>query len=362
MNLKCGIVGLPNVGKSTLFNALTSASIDAQNFPFCTIEPNKRIVSVPDERLEKISHIVNPQSTLPATIEFVDIAGLVKGASKGEGLGNKFLSHIRETQAIIHVVRCFDDGNVSHVHNKIDPIQDLQVVETELLLADIETVKNAKIKTERIANSGDKEANKKYENICLLENELNKGVQGRDSSLFEAREIYFKDLQLITMKPCLYIANIEEENKNNFHLQKLEDYAKLMKLKILALCNQFEAEIAELNETEDSLFLKDLGVEEIGLNKLIHKSYELLDLVTFFSAEPNEVRAWTVKQGVTAGKAAREIHTDFEKGFISADIITYEDFLKYKGEAGARSAGKLRSEGSDYPVKDGDIIHFRFNV
>ena len=362
MNLKCGIVGLPNVGKSTLFNALTSASIDAQNFPFCTIEPNKRIVSVPDERLEKISNIINPQSTLPATIEFVDIAGLVKGASKGEGLGNKFLSHIRETQAIIHVIRCFDDSNVSHVDNKIDPIQDLQVVETELLLADIETVKTAKIKTERIANSGDKEAIKKYENICLLENELNKGVQGRDSSLFELREIYFKDLELLTMKPCLYIANIEEKNKNNFHLQKLEGYAKLNKLKILPLCNQFEAEIAELNEKEDLLFLKDLGVEEIGLNKLIHKSYELLDLVTFFSAEPNEVRAWTIKHGATAGKAAREIHTDFEKGFISADIMTFEDFLKYKGEVGARSAGKLRSEGSDYQVKDGDIIHFRFNV
>jgi len=362
MNLKCGIVGLPNVGKSTLFNALTSADIEAQNFPFCTIESNKGIVAVPDGRLEKISDIVNPRSTIPATIEFVDIAGLVKGASKGEGLGNQFLSHIRETQAIIHVVRCFEENSVPHVHNKIDPVQDIEVVETELLLADIEIVTNAKTKIERKAKIGDKEDNQKLKNICQLEQELKKGIHGRDSSLFQERDVYFKDLQLITMKPCLYLANIEEENKKNVHLLNLEEYAKSKGLKVLPLCNQIEAELAELNKTESLIFMRDLGIQELGLNKLIHESYELLELITFFSAEPKEVRAWTVKQGVTATKAAKEIHTDFEKGFIRAETLAYEDFIEYGGERGAKLAGKLRSEGSDYLVKDGDIIHFRFNI
>ena len=362
MNLKCGIVGLPNVGKSTLFNALTSADIEAHNFPFCTIDSNKGIVSVPDFRLNKISEIVNPKNIVPSTIEFVDIAGLVKGASRGEGLGNQFLSHIRETQAIIHVLRCFENENITHVHNTIDPIQDLEIVETELLLADIETVTNSKLKTERIAKSGDKESKEKYLNICQLEKELNTGIQGRDSSIVEERRVYFKDLQLITMKPCLYLANVEEEYKKNVHLKRLEEYAKSKQLNVLTICNQFEAEIAELDKKEGLLFLKNLGMKEPGTNSLIRKSYEMLNLLTFFSAEPKEVRAWTVKQGVTAIKAAREIHTDFEKGFISAETLAYEDFIEYGGERDAKLAGKLRSEGSDYLVQDGDIIHFRFGI
>ena len=361
MSLKCGIVGLPNVGKSTLFNALTAAGIDAENFPFCTIEPNQGIVPVPDDRLNKISTIVSPLSTIPTTTEFVDIAGLVKGASKGEGLGNQFLSHIRETQAIIHVVRCFEDKNISHVHDEIDPIVDLEVVETELLLADIETVSNAKDKLERVSKTGDKSAASQLEKLEILVKEMREGILGRDSTMSVYKD-EFKDLQLITIKPCLYIANVEEPQKTSPLLQELQEYAESKGSRVLALCNQIEAEIAEL-ETEERLeMLKHMEMDEPGLNKLIRESYSMLNLITFFTAGPKEVRAWNLKKGMTAPEAAGQIHTDFERGFIKAETISFDDFITYKGEAGAKSAGRLRTEGVDYLVKDGDIMHFLFNV
>ena len=362
MSLKCGIVGLPNVGKSTLFNALTAAGIEAQNFPFCTIEPNQGIVPVPDERLDKISAIVKPESTIPTTTEFVDIAGLVKGASKGEGLGNQFLSHIREMQAIIHVIRCFDDSKVAHVHDCIDPIVDLEIVETELLLADLETVANAKNKMERTAKSGDKDSKVYFEKITHIEEELNKGIQVRDTLCFKENKALFKELQLITMKPCMYLANISEEYKHSNNLEKLKRYAASKSTKVLPLCNQIEAEVAELDTAEGLSILKEMGMEEPGLNKLIRASYEMLELQTFFTAGPKEVRAWTVKRGTLAPEAAGEIHTDFKKGFIRAETISYDDFIKYQGESGAKAAGKIRSEGSDYMVQDGDVVLFRFNI
>ena len=362
MSLKCGIVGLPNVGKSTLFNALTAAGIEAQNFPFCTIEPNQGIVPVPDERLDEISAIVKPESTIPTTTEFVDIAGLVKGASKGEGLGNQFLSHIREMQAIIHVIRCFDDSKVAHVHDSIDPIVDLEIVETELLLADLETVTNAKNKMERTAKSGDKDSKVYFEKITQLEEELNKGIQVRDTLCFKENKALFKELQLITMKPCMYLANISEEYKHSNNLEKLKGYAASKSTKVLPLCNQIEAEVAELDTAEGLSILKEMGMEEPGLNKLIRASYEMLELQTFFTAGPKEVRAWTVKRGTLAPEAAGEIHTDFKKGFIRAETISYDDFIKYQGESGAKAAGKIRSEGSDYMVQDGDVVLFRFNI
>ena len=362
MSLKCGIVGLPNVGKSTLFNALTAAGIEAENFPFCTIEPNQGIVFVPDQRLQKISGIVKPQDTIPATTEFVDIAGLVKGASKGEGLGNKFLSHIRETQAIIHVVRCFEDSGISHVEETINPVSDVEIVETELLLSDLETIFKAKEKIERVAKSGEKEAANQLEVLTKLEGKMNQGVQARDSSIVGENHSFLKDLQLITIKPCLYVANVAEEDKNNPYLSQLEDYAKSKHAKVLALCNQIEAELAELDETERASLLQDMGMERPGLDKLIQASYELLNLQTFFTAGPKEARAWTIKKGTPAPQAAGTIHTDFEKGFIRAETISYNDFIEYQGESGAKAAGRLRSEGSDYIVQDGDVILFRFNV
>ena len=362
MSLKCGIVGLPNVGKSTLFNALTVAGIEAQNFPFCTIEPNQGIVPVPDERLDKISQIVQPKAIIPTTTEFVDIAGLVKGASEGEGLGNQFLSHIRETQAVIHVVRCFENPDITHIHETVDPIIDLEVVETELLLADLEIVNKARIKLERVARSGDKKGINQFERLLDLEEQLSKGILGRESSYAEDNDTYFKDLQLITMKPCLYVANVEENLKGNELLKQLQQYADSKEAKVLPLCNQIEAELAELDLNETKEFLEQLNMDEPGLNKLIRASYEMLELQTFFTAGPKEVRAWTISKGSSAPQAAGEIHTDFEKGFIRAETISYPDFIKYEGENGAQKAGKVRSEGSDYLVKDGDIIHFKFNV
>ena len=360
MSLKCGIVGLPNVGKSTLFNALTSAGIEAQNFPFCTIEPNQGVVPVPDKRLDKIAEIVMPEKVIPTTTEFVDIAGLVEGASKGEGLGNKFLSHIRETQAIIHVIRCFEDEDITHVHKVIDPISDLEIIETELLLADIETVSRAKEKVERLAKSGVVNVKNEYDLLSKLEEDLNKGTLARDSKVILDNE--FKDLHLITQKPCLYLANIKEDEENNRHLLKLTEYADSRSSKVLPLCNQIESEISELEVNEREEFLKDMGMEEPGLNKLIRKSYELLELQTFFTAGKKEARAWTIRKGSKAPQAAGEIHTDFERGFIKADTISYKDYIQFNGEAGCKEAGKLRSEGSDYEVKDGDVIHFKFNV
>ena len=362
MSLKCGIVGLPNVGKSTLFNALTAAGIDAQNFPFCTIEPNKGIVAVPDPRLNKIANIVNPQKLIPTTTEFVDIAGLVKGASEGEGLGNKFLSHIRETQAIIHVIRCFENHDITHVHDKIDPVVDLETVETELLLSDIETLDNALTRLEKASRSGDKEIAIQKEKFETLSDELSSGILGRNASSFIADPEIFKELALITVKPCLYVGNVEDISEENVLLKDLTEYAEERSSIVLPMCNQLEAEIAELEYEEGLLFLKDMGLDEPGLNKLIRESYNMLSLITYFTAGEKEVRAWTVKDGSTAPEAAGVIHTDFQKGFIRAETTAYADFIEFHGESGAKEAGKLRSEGSDYIVKDGDIMHFRFNV
>ena len=362
MSLKCGIVGLPNVGKSTLFNALTAAGIEAQNFPFCTIEPNKGIVPVPDQRLIKIAEIVNPEKVIPTTTEFVDIAGLVKGASEGEGLGNKFLSHIRETQAIIHVVRCFENSDITHVHEEIDPVVDLETVETELLLADLESLQNAIQRLEKASRSGDKEILITKQKFEQLSADLNKGVMGRNSNVFINNEDYFKDLQLITVKPCLYLGNVEDLDTDNPLLEQLINYAKDNGSSVIPMCNQLEAEVAELDKDEGLEFLKELGMEEPGLNKLIRESYKMLSLLTYFTAGEKEVRAWTVTEGSTAPKAAGVIHTDFEKGFIRAETTSYSDFIEFNGESGAKEAGKLRSEGSEYLVKDGDIMHFRFNV
>jgi hypothetical protein len=362
MSLKCGIVGLPNVGKSTLFNALTAAGIEAQNFPFCTIEPNKGIVPVPDQRLINIAEIVNPKRVIPTTTEFVDIAGLVKGASEGEGLGNKFLSHIRETQAIIHVVRCFENSDITHVHDEIDPVVDLETVETELLLADLESLQNAILRLEKASRSGDKEILTTKQKFEELSADLNKGVMGRNSNVFINNEDYFSDLQLITVKPCLYLGNVEDLDVDNPLLDQLISYAKDNGSSVIPMCNQLEAEVAELDKDEGLEFLKELGMEEPGLNKLIRESYKMLSLLTYFTAGEKEVRAWTVTEGSTAPKAAGVIHTDFEKGFIRAETTSYSDFIEFNGESGAKEAGKLRSEGSEYLVKDGDIMHFRFNV
>ena len=362
MSLKCGIVGLPNVGKSTLFNALTAAGIEAQNFPFCTIEPNKGVVPVPDQRLLKIAEIVQPEKVIPTTTEFVDIAGLVKGASEGEGLGNKFLSHIRETQAIIHVVRCFENSDITHVHDEIDPVVDLETVETELLLSDLESLQKAIQRLEKASRTGDKEILIMMRKVEELSADLNAGVMGRNSKVFNDNEDSFKDLQLITVKPCIYIGNVEDLDDHNPLLDQLISYAKENDSSVIPMCNQLEAEVAELEKDEALEFLKDLGMEEPGLNKLIRESYKMLSLLTYFTAGEKEVRAWTIREGSTAPKAAGVIHTDFEKGFIRAETTSYSDFIEFNGETGAKEAGKLRSEGSEYLVKDGDIMHFRFNV
>jgi len=362
MSLKCGIVGLPNVGKSTLFNALTAAGIEAQNFPFCTIEPNKGVVPVPDQRLLKIAEIVQPEKVIPTTTEFVDIAGLVKGASEGEGLGNKFLSHIRETQAIIHVVRCFENSDITHVHDEIDPVVDLETVETELLLSDLESLQKSIQRLEKASRTGDKEILIMMQKFEELSADLNAGVMGRNSKVFNDNEDSFKDLQLITVKPCIYIGNVEDLDADNPLLDQLISYAKENDSSVIPMCNQLEAEVAELEKDEALEFLKDLGMEEPGLNKLIRESYKMLSLLTYFTAGEKEVRAWTIREGSTAPKAAGVIHTDFEKGFIRAETTSYSDFIEFNGETGAKEAGKLRSEGSEYLVKDGDIMHFRFNV
>ena len=362
MSLKCGIVGLPNVGKSTLFNALTAAGIEAQNFPFCTIEPNKGIVAVPDPRLNEISGIVNPEKMIATTTEFVDIAGLVKGASEGEGLGNKFLSHIRETQAIIHVIRCFENPDITHVHDEVDPVIDLETVETELLLSDIETLSNALMRLEKASRSGDKEIAVQKEKFESLSAELSSGVLGRNAEAYIKDSEAFKELGLITVKPCLYVGNVEDLDAGNDLLDQLTNYANERNSVVLPMCNQLEAEIAELDYEEGLEFLQDMGLDEPGLNKLIRESYKMLSLITYFTAGEKEVRAWTVKDGSTAPEAAGVIHTDFQKGFIRAETTAYSDFITHQGESGAKEAGKLRSEGSDYIVKDGDVMHFRFNV
>jgi ribosome-binding ATPase len=363
MGIKCGIVGLPNVGKSTLFNALTKAGIAAANFPFCTIEPNVGVVPVPDPRLAQLAEIVRPQKVIPTSVEFVDIAGLVAGASQGEGLGNKFLAHIREVDAIAHVVRCFEHGDIVHVAGRIDPIADIETIDTELALADLDSVERALSRAEKSARAGDKEAKAKLEVLVQLRAGLDDGRSARSLGLSPEERAVVRDMFLLTMKPVMYVANVREDGfENNPFLDRVRERAEAEGAEVVPVCAAIEEEMAQLEDADRDAFLADLGLDEPGLNRVIRAAYRLLGLQTYFTAGEKEVRAWQLRAGSTAPQAAAVIHTDFERGFIRAETIAFDDFIRYRGEAGCKEAGRLRLEGKDYIVKEADVLHFRFNV